>query len=142
MDLEFTMLCKLIISTLIFSSLFSNIEGSIIAKAVKDDKVHSQAAILANITHEYLEFGTEAFKNNTLQTLFITTDQVQYVAKPIFNLILCFICSREVNLGLVKSKVRFFNEIDGVVGCDGRVFGRRTQTYQRSFSCLLITLLN
>ncbi len=85
--------------------MFSNIEGSIIAKAGKDEKVHSQAAVLANICHEYIEFGTEAFKDNTLQTLFISTDQMHYVAKPVFNLILCFICTNDVNLGLVRSKL-------------------------------------
>ncbi|CDW73375.1 UNKNOWN [Stylonychia lemnae] len=89
----------------LLSRLFCNVEGSIIAKTGKDDKVHSEAAVLANICHEYIEFGTEAFKNNTLQTLFITTDNVQYVAKPIYNLILCFICTKDVNLGLIKSKL-------------------------------------
>ena len=88
--------------------LFSNIEGSIIAKAGKDDKVHSQAAVLANICHEYIEFGTEALKDNTLQTIFVSTDHLHYVAKPVFNLILCFICAKDVNLGLVKSKVSSF----------------------------------
>ena len=67
--------------------------------------MHSQAAVLANICHEYIEFGTEAFKDNTLQTLFISTDQMHYIAKPVFNLILCFICTKDVNLGLVRSKV-------------------------------------
>ena len=85
--------------------MFCNIEGSIIAKTGKDEKVYSEAAVLANICHEYIEFGLEAFKNNTLQTLFISTDNVQYVAKPIYNLILCFICNKDVNLGLIKSKV-------------------------------------
>ena len=59
-----------------YCRLFCNIEGSIIAKAGKDDKVHSEAAVLANICHEYIEFGTEAFKNNTLQALFMSTDNV------------------------------------------------------------------
>ncbi|TNV75226.1 hypothetical protein FGO68_gene16063 [Halteria grandinella] len=90
--------------------LFSNIEGSIIAKAGKDDKVHSQAAVLANICHEYIEFGTEAFKNNSLQTLFISTDHVQYIAKPVYNLILCFICSKDANLGLIRSKLEVMAE--------------------------------
>ncbi len=54
--------------------------------------MHSEAAVLANICHEYIEFGTEAFKNNTLQALFMSTDNVQYVARPINTLILCFIC--------------------------------------------------
>ena len=89
-----------------FYRLFSNIEGSIIAKSGKDDKVHSQAAVLANICHEYIEFGTEAFRENHLQTLFISTDNLHYVAKPIYNLILCFICNKDVNLGLVRTKVR------------------------------------
>ena len=93
-----------------FYSLFSNIEGSIIAKAGKDDKVHSQAAVLANICHEYIEFGTEAFKDNKLQTLFITTDNIHYVAKPVCNLILCFICQKDVNLGLVRSKLEVMGQ--------------------------------
>ncbi len=90
--------------------MFSNIEGSIIAKAGKDDKVHSQAAVLANICHEYIEFGTEAFKDNQLKTLFITTDNLHYVAKPVYNLILCFICQKDVNLGLVRSKLDVIGE--------------------------------
>ena len=105
------------------SSLFCNIEGSIIAKAGKDDKVHSEAAVLANICHEYIEFGTEAFKNNTLQALFMSTDNVQYVARPINNLILCFICQKDVNLGLIKSKVSANSYDYVIVGCDERVFG-------------------
>ncbi len=101
------MLCKISKSgKKFFHRLFSNVEGSIIAKAGKDDKVHSQAAVLANICHEYIEFGTEAFKDNTLQTLFISTDNMHYIAKPVFNLILCFICTKDVNLGLVRAKVR------------------------------------
>ena len=75
------------------------------AKAGSDDNVHSQAAVLANICHEYIEFGQEAFKNNTLQALFISMDNGHYVAKPIYDLILCIICKKDVNLGLIKSKV-------------------------------------
>ena len=91
--------------------LFSNVEGSIIAKVGVDENLHSQAAVLANISHEYIEFGQEAFKNNTLQTLFISMDSMHYVAKPVYNLILCFICQRNVNLGLIKSKVIHINSI-------------------------------
>lgn len=80
-------------------------EGSIIAKAGDDTNIHSQAAVLANICHEYIEFGLEAFNNNNLETLFISIDNVHYVAKPIYNLILCFICKKDVNLGLINSKV-------------------------------------
>jgi len=52
-------------------SLFCNIEGSIVVKAGQDDNLHSQAAVLANICHEYIEFGHEAFLDNELQALFI-----------------------------------------------------------------------
>ena len=69
--------------------------------------MHSQAAVLASVCHEYIEFGTEAFSKNTLQTLFISTDQYHYIAKPVYNLILCFICSKEVNVGLARTKVSF-----------------------------------
>mmetsp|Transcript_10670 Transcript_10670/g.13231 ORF Transcript_10670/g.13231 Transcript_10670/m.13231 type:complete len:122 (+) Transcript_10670:23-388(+) len=72
--------------------LFCNIEGSIVAKAGQDDNLHSQAAVLANICHEYSEFGQEAFNNNTLQALFIQHDEAIYVAKPIYSLVLCFVC--------------------------------------------------
>ena len=44
--------------------LFCNFEGSIIAKAGVDDNLHSQAAVLANIFHEYIEFGQEVLQNN------------------------------------------------------------------------------
>ena len=77
-------------------------EGSIIAKVGEDNNIHSQSAVLANICHEYIEFGLEAFNNNNLQTLFISIDNAYYIAKPIFNLILCFVCKKDVNLGLIK----------------------------------------
>jgi len=44
--------------------VFCNIEGSIIAKVGDETHIHSQAAVLANICHEYIEFGLEAFKEN------------------------------------------------------------------------------
>ena len=74
------------------NSLFCNIEGSIVAKAGQDDNLHSQAAVLANICHEYIEFGYEAFNQNELQALFIQHDEALYVAKPIYSLVLCFVC--------------------------------------------------
>ena len=85
--------------------LFCNIEGSIVAKAGRDDNLHSQAAVLANIFHEYIEFGCEAFDDNKLQALFIQHDGAMYVAKPIYSLVLCFVCQPDANLGLVRSKV-------------------------------------
>ena len=51
--------------------MFCKIEGSIVAKAGAEENVHSQAAVLANICHEYIEFGYEAFNSNELQALFI-----------------------------------------------------------------------
>ena len=97
---------------MIFSvvSLFCNIEGSIVAKAGQDDNLHSQSAVLANICHEYIEFGQEAFNNNKLQAIFIQHDEALYVAKPIFSLVLCFICQKDANLGLVRSKVQMMSE--------------------------------
>ena len=85
--------------------LFCNIEGSIVAKAGLDDNLHSQAAVLANICHEYIEFGCEAFNDNKLQALFIQHDSALYVAKPIYSLVLCFVCKQDANLGLIRSKV-------------------------------------
>ena len=93
-----------------FSSLFCNIEGSIIGRAGQDDNLHSQAAVLANICHEYIEFGHEAFNNNELQALFIQHDGALYVAKPVHSLILCFVCQRDANLGLIRSKVQMMSE--------------------------------
>ena len=55
----------------VLHSLFCNLEGSIVAKAGQDDNLHSVSAVLANICHEYIEFGQEAFNNNKLQALFI-----------------------------------------------------------------------
>ena len=63
--------------------LFSNIDGRIIENAGKDEKVHSHAAVLANICNKYIEFGSVKFKNSQLNTLFITTDNLHYLAKPI-----------------------------------------------------------
>ena len=91
-------------------SLFCNVEGSIVAKAGLDDNLHSHAAVLANICHEYIEFGNEAFKNNSLQSLFIQHDAALYVARPVHGLILCFVCHRDANLGLIRSKVQMMSE--------------------------------
>ena len=66
--------------------------------------------MLANICHEYIEFGQEAFNNNKLQALFIQHDEALYVAKPIFSLVLCFVCQKDANLGLVRGKVQMMSE--------------------------------
>ena len=91
-------------------SLFCNIEGSIVAKAGHDDNLHSQAAVLANICHEYIEFGYEAFNDNELQALFIQHDEAIYVAKPIYSLVLCFVCAKDANMGLIHSKLKLMSE--------------------------------
>jgi hypothetical protein len=67
---------------------------------------------------------------------------VHYVAKPIYNLILCFICKKEINLGLIKFKV---GDVLGIVkmyidGCIGREFRGRTQGIEGSPYCLLMIL--
>ena len=93
--------------------LFCNIEGSIVAKAAQDaneESLHSQAAVLANICHEYIEFGYEAFNNNALQALFIQHDEAIYIAKPIYSLVLCFVCKKDANLGLVRTKLDMMSE--------------------------------
>ena len=97
-------------SSITLTSLFCNIEGSIVAKAGQDDNLHSQAAVLANICHEYIEFGYEAFNHNELQALFIQHDEALYVAKPIYSLVLCFVCNKDANLGLIQSKVHMMSE--------------------------------
>lgn len=61
--------------------------------------------MLANICHEYKSFGTEAFVNNKLRYVMIEIDNKTFVARPVFNFILCFVCKKEVNLGLIRSKV-------------------------------------
>ena len=80
------------------------------AKAGQDDNLHSQAAVLANICHEYIEFGFEAFNNNQLQALFIQHDEAIYLAKPIYSLVLCFVCQKDANLGLIRSKLQIMSE--------------------------------
>ena len=80
------------------------------AKAGAEENVHSQAAVLANICHEYIEFGYEAFNSNELQALFIQHDEALYVAKPIYSLVLCFVCQRDANLGLIRSKVDMMSQ--------------------------------
>ena len=80
-------------------------EGSIIAKAGSNENIHSQAAVLANICNEYIDFGHEVFKNNSFECIFISMDKGHLVAKPVYNLILSIICTNEVNIGLIKTKV-------------------------------------
>jgi hypothetical protein len=49
----------------ITSIFLCSIDGSIISKVGAEDNIHSQAAVLTNICSEYIEFGHEAFKNNS-----------------------------------------------------------------------------
>eukprot|EP00349_Pseudokeronopsis_sp_Brazil_P001756 CAMPEP_0202969232 /NCGR_PEP_ID=MMETSP1396-20130829/14881_1 /ASSEMBLY_ACC=CAM_ASM_000872 /TAXON_ID= /ORGANISM="Pseudokeronopsis sp., Strain Brazil" /LENGTH=102 /DNA_ID=CAMNT_0049696531 /DNA_START=123 /DNA_END=431 /DNA_ORIENTATION=+ len=80
-------------------------EGSIIAKVGVDDNLASQSAVLANICHEYVEFGHEAFDNNTMKLLFVQMDDTQYVVKPVYTFNVCFVCDKKANLGLIKNKI-------------------------------------
>ena len=57
--------------TLYMFSLFCNIEGSIVAQVGAEESLNSLAAVLANICHEYSEFGHAALDENKLQSLFI-----------------------------------------------------------------------
>lgn len=109
-------------------SLFCNIEGSIVAKAGLDDNLHSQAAVLANICHEYIEFGHEAFDNNDLKALFIQHDGALYVAQPVHSLVLCFICARDSNLGMVRSKVKMMSSAlqESLAGISDHMFQSKT----------------
>lgn len=87
------------------SRLFASLEGSILAKAGREENTHSHAAVLACISHEYTQFGKEAFEDNELRVLIIEHDQNTFVARPIFNLVLCFVCDKEANLGMIRRKV-------------------------------------
>lgn len=44
-----------------------------------------------------------------MQAIFIQHDQALYVAKPIFSLVLCFVCDADANLGLIRTKVSFLS---------------------------------
>jgi len=94
------------IPALTISRLFCKKEGSILSKAGKDEHIDTQAAVLAAICYEYVDFGCEALSNNQMQTLFLQHENALYVAKPLFNtLILCFICKNDANLGLCRAKI-------------------------------------
>lgn len=86
---------------------FAILEGSIIAKATTQHKedTYSQAAVLANICHEYKAFGNEAFVDNRLRYAIIEIDDKNFIARPVFNFVLCFVCGKEASLGLVRNKV-------------------------------------
>ena len=77
-----------------FCRLFASLEGSILAKAGQEEDTHSQAAVLACITHEYIQFGREAFVDNALKFLILEHDNLSFVARPLFNLVLCFVCNK------------------------------------------------
>ena len=75
-----------------------------------DESLNSLAAVLANICHEYSEFGLAALDENELQSLFIQHDEAIYVTKPVYSLILCFVCAKDANLGLISSKIQVMSE--------------------------------
>lgn len=43
--------------------------------------------------------------DNHLKYALIEIDNKSFIARPVFNFVLCFVCSKEANLGLVRSKV-------------------------------------
>lgn len=133
--------------------VFQNIEGKIVAKASNADipqeeqfdlldetnkqdpqkSLYSYAAVLANICHEYIEFGLDAFKegHNKFKQILITHNDNLLVVKPIdpsdrFDnenkgaepqsddyhklLILCFICDTKCNIGLINKQIKTLAE--------------------------------
>ena len=62
--------------------------------------------MLASICYEYIDFGSEALSNNDMNMVFLQHEHALYICKPILDtLLLCFICSTDVNMGLVRSKI-------------------------------------
>ena len=95
--------------------------------------LNSYAAVLANICHEYIEFGLEAFDNNKFRQICIEHQGNLLIVRPIFTslltpemtkeehqaqahleeelqssqqlLLLCFICDKDCQLGMVSRQV-------------------------------------
>jgi len=80
--------------------IFQNVEGSIVAKASHSKylqesqensieptgrSLHSYAAVLANLCHEYIEFGREAFCNNKFKQISIQHGNSILIVRPIWN---------------------------------------------------------
>ena len=47
--------------------------------------LNSYAAVLANMCHEYIEFGLEAFDDNKFKQIVIQHDKNLLVVRPIFK---------------------------------------------------------
>jgi hypothetical protein len=76
------------------------------SKVGREDGVDTQAAVMASICYEYIDFGNEALSNNVMKCVFLQHENALYVCKPILDtLILCFICSNNANMGLIRSKL-------------------------------------
>ena len=136
--------------------VFQNIEGSIVAKASSEQTqsdgnqvdeqfendpqkaLNSYTAVLANICHEYIEFGHEAFDNNKFQHICIKHQGKLLIVRPIFKsfensemnkdeilnqqavedglrssqqlLLLCFICDIECNLGEINIQIKTLSD--------------------------------
>ena len=95
----------------IICRLFNNDGGSIIAKAGKEDDLPSQAAVLSNIMRDYTEYGKLILSNQELQMLFLQHDHALYIAQPIYNTVLCFICDKEANFGIVRTKCETLSKV-------------------------------
>ena len=84
-------------------------EGSILAQANKkegsEEDTYSLAAVLAYICTEYSSFGREAFVKQNLKYLILEIDSKTFIARPVYNLILCFVCDKQANTGLVRNKI-------------------------------------
>ncbi len=80
------------------------------AKAGKVEDTASRAAVLAYICDEYKSFGKEAFVDNKLKLLILEQNELSFVARPVFNLILCFVCDKQASLGLIRSKVELMGK--------------------------------
>ena len=86
------------------------------SKVGKEDGIDTQAAVLASICYEYIDFGNEALSNNKMQAVFLQHENALYICKPILeSLILCLICKPNANIGLIRTKL----EVLSVSVCSG-----------------------
>ncbi|CAI2383339.1 unnamed protein product [Moneuplotes crassus] len=86
------------------SIVFCTLEGSPLAQ-VTDPGYKSKTAVVANIFYEYMDLGTHAFNENTLESIIIENQEGFVMAKNVHNHILCFFCQDTCKKGYIMRKM-------------------------------------
>ena len=87
------------------SIVFCTIEGSPLAQVSRPGFRNTKTALVANIFYEYMDLGTHAFNNNTIENIILDFPESFVVAQNLHNHILWFFCQKHWKKGFIMNKL-------------------------------------